>query len=38
MGGIQAYHDVFDKAETLPLSEFVDLFHLIVDFNHRLMN
>lgn len=38
MGGIQAYHDVYDKAETLPLTEFEDLFHLIVDFNSQLMN
>ena len=37
MGGIQAYHDVYDKAETLPLTEFEDLFHLIVDFNNQLM-
>ena len=38
LGGIQAYHDVYDKAETLPLIEFEDLFHLIIDFNNRLMN
>ena len=38
MGGIQAYHDVYDKSETLPLTEFEDLFHLIVDFNQQLMN
>ena len=37
MGGIQAYHDVYDKAETLPLTEFEDLFHLIIDFNNQLM-
>jgi aminopeptidase YwaD len=36
MGGIQAYHDVFDRAETLPLTEFADLFHLIVDFNQAI--
>lgn len=32
MGGIGAYHDVYDKAETLPLNEHMDLFHLMVDF------
>lgn len=36
-GGIAAYHDVFDKAATLPLTEYSDLFKLIVDFNSRLM-
>ncbi|MBC7949151.1 MAG: M28 family peptidase [Chitinophagaceae bacterium] len=37
MGGIKAYHDVFDKAETLPLTEHEDLFKLVVRFNERLM-
>jgi len=37
MGGIKAYHDVFDKAETLPLNEHEDLFKLIVKFNQKLM-
>jgi aminopeptidase YwaD len=37
MGGIQAYHDVFDRAETLPMTEFVDLFRIIVDFQSELM-
>ena len=32
MGGISAYHDVFDRPETLPLTEFEDLFHLLIDF------
>jgi len=32
MGGIQAYHDVNDKAETLPLTEFQDVYRLILDF------
>jgi aminopeptidase YwaD len=31
LGGIQAYHDVEDRAETLPLSEFVDLRQLLID-------
>jgi len=37
LGGIKAYHDVFDKAETLPLNEHEDLFRLIVKFNDKLM-
>lgn len=37
MGGIKAYHDVFDKAATLPLNEHEDLFKLIVKFNDQLM-
>lgn len=37
LGGIKAYHDVFDKAETLPLNEHEDLFKLVVKFNDKLM-
>ncbi|MFC3561837.1 M28 family metallopeptidase [Pedobacter jamesrossensis] len=36
-GGISAYHDVFDKPETLPLTEYNDLFKLIVSFNKRIV-
>jgi len=36
MGGIDAYHDVFDKAETLPLTKFEDSFRLIRDFVDEL--
>ena len=36
-GGITAYHDVFDKPETLPLTEYNDLFKLIISFNKRMM-
>jgi len=32
LGGIQAYHDIYDKAETLPLTEFEDYFKLMTDF------
>lgn len=32
MGGIQAYHDIYDKAETLPLTEFEDLFTIYTKF------
>lgn len=36
MGGIKAYHDVYDVPETLPLTEFEDLFRLLTDFVGRL--
>lgn len=32
MGGITAYHDVFDIEKTLPLSDYKDVFNLIIDF------
>ncbi|WP_017733406.1 M28 family metallopeptidase [Nafulsella turpanensis] len=32
LGGIQAYHDIDDKAATLPLTEFEDLFTLLTLF------
>ena len=32
LGGIQAYHDIYDRAETLPLTEFEDYFKLVVAF------
>lgn len=37
LGGIKAYHDVFDKAATLPLTRYENLFKLIVQFNEKLM-
>jgi len=37
LGGIKAYHDVFDKAATLPMNEHEDLFKLIIHFNEKLM-
>lgn len=37
-GGIAAYHDVFDKAETLPFTTYEQLFKLFVGFNKSLMN
>ena len=35
-GGIAAYHDVFDKAATLPLNEQADLQELLIKFNQGL--
>ncbi len=32
LGGIQAYHDIHDRLETLPLTEFENLFRLLRDF------
>lgn len=32
LGGISAYHDIYDKADTLPLTDYADVFKLIVDF------
>ncbi|MFL5752563.1 MAG: M28 family metallopeptidase, partial [Bacteroidia bacterium] len=32
MGGIKAYHDVYDLPQTLPLTKFSEVFRLIVDF------
>jgi aminopeptidase YwaD len=32
MGGISAYHDVFDVEKTLPLTEYLDVFHLLTEF------
>lgn len=37
LGGIKAYHDVQDRAVTLPLTEYADLFRLITRFNEHLM-
>jgi aminopeptidase YwaD len=37
MGGIKAYHDVFDISKTLPLNEYNDLFKLITAFNTALI-
>jgi len=37
-GGISAYHDVFDRAETLPLTVYENLFKLFTGFNKALMN
>jgi aminopeptidase YwaD len=36
LGGIQAYHDINDKAETLPLTEFQDYFTLLTKFIGKL--
>ena len=37
LGGIKAYHDVFDIAETLPLNEHEDLNTLVIKFIELLL-
>ena len=32
MGGVSHYHDVYDRPETLPLTEFSDLMSLLIQF------
>ncbi|MEO6814470.1 MAG: M28 family peptidase [Ginsengibacter sp.] len=32
LGGIAAYHDIYDRSETLPLTEFENYFELMVKF------
>lgn len=36
MGGITAYHDVYDVSATLPLTDYADVFRLITDFVSQL--
>ncbi len=36
MGGVSYYHDIYDKAETLPLNEFDDLAKLLTEFVNKL--
>lgn len=38
MGGIKAYHDIYDRPETLPLNEFENIFKLITSFGGYLQN
>ncbi len=37
LGGISAYHDVYDKRETLPFTVYENLFKLFLGFNKELM-
>lgn len=32
LGGVAHYHDIYDRAETLPLTEFEDVFRLLTGF------
>ena len=37
LGGIKAYHDIYDISATLPLNEIENEFHLLLKFNEALM-
>jgi Zn-dependent M28 family amino/carboxypeptidase len=36
MGGIKAYHDVYDVEKTLPLTAYINVFRLITEFAGKL--
>lgn len=36
MGGIQAYHDIYDVEKTLPLTKYLEVCKLLIDFNAAL--
>lgn len=36
LGGIKAYHDIYDKSETLPLTSYNEYFTLLFDFIESL--
>lgn len=36
LGGIKAYHDIYDRAETLPLTKFEDVYNLLLHFTDYL--
>lgn len=36
LGGIQAYHDVFDVPKTLPLTDYMDVCRLLIAFSEAL--
>lgn len=36
MGGIQAYHDIYDIEKTLPLTKYIEVCKLLIEFNEKL--
>jgi aminopeptidase YwaD len=36
LGGVSFYHDIYDVAKTLPLSKYVEVCKLLMDFNAKL--
>ncbi len=36
MGGIQAYHDIYDIEKTLPLTKYLEVCKLLIEFNSKL--
>jgi aminopeptidase YwaD len=37
LGGIKAYHDIYDVSATLPMNKYTNLFNLLLKFNDGLM-
>jgi len=38
LGGIKAYHDIYDISATLPMNKYNDIFTLLLKFNDALIN
>lgn len=38
MGGIKAYHDIYDRRETLPLTDFDNVYKLLINFTADICN
>jgi len=38
LGGIKAYHDIYDISASLPMNKYNDIFTLLLKFNDGLMN
>jgi len=38
LGGIEAYHDIYDRFQTLPFTEYNDYFKLLVLFTDQMLN
>ena len=36
LGGISAYHDIYDVEKTLPLTDYIDVCKLLIEFNNAL--
>lgn len=36
MGGIQAYHDIYDIEKTLPLTKYLEVCKLIIEFSEKI--
>lgn len=36
MGGVTAYHDIYDIEKTLPLTKYLDVCKLLIEFNGKL--
>lgn len=36
LGGIKAYHDIYDRPQTLPLTKFEEIYKLLIEFSEYL--